>query len=41
MDKNLQQIHFSEDEVIDVVLALIDIGADLQKRNIAHRNIKP
>lgn len=26
---------------MDVLQALIDIGADLQKQNIAHRNIKP
>ena len=41
VDQNLPQIYFTEDEIMDVLQALIDIGADLQKQCIAHRNLKP
>lgn len=33
--------YFSEEEIADALEALIDLGADLQKRNVAHRNLKP
>ena len=41
LQQSLPMFYFSEEEIADALEALIDLGADLQKRNVAHRNLKP
>ena len=41
LNRPFSTISFSEDEILDVLKALIDLGVELQTKKIAHRNIKP
>jgi hypothetical protein len=41
LNRPLPLVGFAEEEILDVLKAMIDLGVELQSKRIAHRNIKP
>lgn len=41
LNRPLPLVGFAEEEILDVLKSMIDLGVELQSKRIAHRNIKP